>query len=237
MLRKEQGELTPDEYPSTIRKYLQGMMPHPESIGRSGAQVLRFGNVFLKIDAKGTLARAAKLQEYFHAKRLSAPLTAYEQEGGMDYLLVQAVQGACACSAQMLEKPRELADVLGETLRMLHKTDAADCPFCDVNERMLAMHRQEHGSAYAGKVELLQKDVLLHGDCCLPNVFFSQNKFSGLIDLGDAGVGDRHFDLWSAIWSLEYNLETDVWRDRFLDAYGRDCVDGERLAICTEIHG
>lgn len=229
--------MTPDEYPLSIRKCLQDTAFHPESIGRSGAQVLRFGDVFLKIDRQGTLVRAARLQEYFHAKGLSAPLIAYEQEAGMDYLLVRAVQGTCACSAQMLEKPRELATMLGETLRMLHETDAADCLFCDVNERMLAMHRQEGGSAYAGRVELLQKDVLLHGDCCLPNVFFSQNGFSGFIDLGDAGVGDRHFDLWSAIWSLGYNLKTDVWKDRFLDAYGRDRVDVERLEICMEIHG
>ena len=31
--------------------------------------------------------------------------------------------------------------------------------------------------------------VLSHGDFCLPNVFFNDDEFSGLIDLGGTGVG------------------------------------------------
>ena len=56
-------------------------------------------------------------------------------------------------------------------------------------------------------------------------------RFSGFIDLGNGGVGDRHIDLFWGIWSLGFNLKTDRYADRFLDAYGRDRVEPELLRI------
>ena len=64
-------------------------------------------------------------------------------------------------------------------------------------------------------------------------------KFSGFIDLDAAGLGDRHIDLFWGIWSLGFNLKTDAWRERFLDAYGRDKVEEEmfRLISACEVFG
>ncbi|MBQ8952624.1 MAG: phosphotransferase, partial [Clostridia bacterium] len=124
---------------------------------------------------------------------------------------------------------------LGEAIRALHETAAADCPLSDVNERWIEVYEKEHGAPFAGDVSILQKDVLAHGDCCLPNIFFDGGRFSGFIDLGDAGLGDRHADLSSALWSLGYNLGTDCWNGRLLDAYGRDAVDEARLALCDRL--
>jgi kanamycin kinase len=76
---------------------------------------------------------------------------------------------------------------------------------------------------------MLKSDTLIHGDFCLPNVMLNNWQFSGLIDLGAAGAGDRHMDLHWGIWSLDFNLKTDAYRDRFLDAYGRDKIDMEIL--------
>jgi kanamycin kinase len=41
------------------------------------------------------------------------------------------------------------------------------------------------------------------------------------------------------MWSLNYNLKTDRFSGRFLDAYGRDKVDGERLCVvaAAEVFG
>ena len=44
-------------------------------------------------------------------------------------------------------------------------------------------------------------------------------------------MGDRHIDLFWGMWSLWYNLKTDKYTDRFLDAYGRDRVETEKLRI------
>ena len=55
------------------------------------------------------------------------------------------------------------------------------------------------------------------------------------IDVGQAGVGDRHIDLYWAIWSLQYNLGTDAYTDLFLDLYGRGKVDEELLRVVAEV--
>lgn len=219
--------------PEGVRNAIKGVQFERQSIGRSSAYVFDCGEMFLKIDADGRLARAAAMQEYFAKKGLGAPVLAYERCDGQDFLLMKRTPGEYACG-KMLSEPETLAEKLGEAVRALHETPAADCPLGDVNERMLLAYEKEHGGPLSG-VQPLKKDALVHGDCCLPNIFFEGGRFTGFIDLGDAGLGDRHLDLASVIWSLEYNTGTAQWRDAFLDAYGREKIDTGRLETCARI--
>lgn len=202
-------------------------------IGRSEAEVLHADGCFLKIAPRGKLERAAVLQTYFHGKGLSAALIAFDQDAERDYLLVGEVSGKSG--VEILDRPEWLADQLGKALRRLHGLDASDCPVRDVNEQAAALYERETGRSFDGDLSILKKDTLVHGDSCLPNVFFSDKGFSGFIDLGEGGLGDRHFDLYWAMWSLEYNLKTDAYAARFLDAYGRDAVDGQRMDVCARL--
>lgn len=204
-------------------------------IGRSDATVLKADNAFLKIAPLGKLKRAAVLQEYFHSLGLSAPLIAFDQDAERDYLLVGAVAGKSGI--EVLDRPEWLAETLGKAVRALHEMDASGCPVTDVNEQALTLYEKEQGHAFDGDASVLRRDALLHGDCCLPNVIFDENGFSGYIDLGEGGLGDRHFDLCAAIWSLGYNLKTKAYSGIFLDAYGRDWVDEVRLDVCARLSG
>ena len=56
-------------------------------------------------------------------------------------------------------------------------------------------------------------------------------EFSSLIDLGAAGIGDKHMDIYWALWSLQYNLKTEYYTDYFLDLYGRDNFEPEMLRV------
>ena len=78
---------------------------------------------------------------------------------------------------------------------------------------------------------LLKADTLLHGDYCLPNIMLNNWNFSGFIDLGNGGVGDRHIDIFGGIWSLFFNLKTNKYQDRFLDAYGRSDIEPDMLKV------
>lgn len=216
-----------------IAKILENRDAEVNSIGRSDAQVLQADGCFLKIALRGKLERAAALQEYFHAKGLAARLVAFDQDEQRDYLLVEAVKGRSGI--EILENPEWLVQKLGKAVRALHELDAADCPVRDVNEQAVALYERETGHGFDGDLSLLKADALVHGDCCLPNVFFSEAGFSGFIDLGEGGLGDRHFDLYWAMWSLGYNLKTDAYSGRFLDAYGRDWVDEARLDVCARL--
>lgn len=55
------------------------------------------------------------------------------------------------------------------------------------------------------------------------------------IDVGQAGIGDKHIDIFWVLWSLEYNLKTDQYNDYFLDLYGRENIDSEVLELVKEV--
>ena len=137
---------------------------------------------------------------------------------------------------------------LAKKLRELHETDAFDCPIKDHTANYLAVaeknyKKEQFDLAYfgeSGTVECawrvlregkgeLKNEVLLHGDYCLPNIMLDNWLFSGFIDLGNGGVGDRHVDLYWGAWTLKFNLGTDIYRERFFDAYGRDKIDKDKL--------
>jgi kanamycin kinase len=218
--------------PDALHRLLAGSPARPENIGRSGARVLLSEDMCLKIAPRGSLERAAVMQEYFHKKGLSAPLIKYLQTEEQDYLLMGRVRGTHACDRQLMSEPKKLARRIGEVIRMLHETDASDCPLADVNRRN---YDALNDPVLDSRCSILRNDVLVHGDCCLPNLFFDGDAFCGFVDLGEAGLGDRHFDLYWAEWSLEYNLGTNEYRDDLLNAYGRDAIDKNRAMLCRLI--
>lgn len=226
----------PHPFPPSILSHIGNIAAEAESIGRSGADVFRIGDMYLKIAPSGTLVRSAQAQEYFHLKGLSAELLAFEQNADRDWLLVRSVPGAYACDKALMSDPVRLARILGKTVRALHETNACGCPLTDANGRALLAYEREAGKPFEEDLSLLKSDVLIHGDMCLPNIFFSEDyRFTGFIDLGDSGLGDRHFDLYWAMWSLAYNLKTDRYNDEFLNAYGRDVFDSARFDLCAAI--
>ena len=160
-----------------------------------------------------------------------------------------------------LSDPKRLCDTIAERLRALHETDCSDCPVTDRNASYLALaERNYYSGSYdsshfpdsfgyasaeeawrvlqAGKSSLNGR-VLLHGDYCLPNIMLDNWRLSGFIDLGNGGVGDRHIDLFWGTWTLWFNLKTNQYRDRFLDAYGRDKIEEEKLSLvaAAEVFG
>jgi kanamycin kinase len=177
----------------------------------------------------------------------------FRDPADQDWLLTRSVPGEDCTDRSLLDAPEVLCDRLAEVLRILHSTNPVGYPGEALTPRYLEQITRSHDagrydtSIYIGMPpppfgtkeeawaiveknrDYLKSDVLIHGDFCLPNVLFQNGRFSGLIDLGNAGLGDRHMDLFWTIWSLCFNLGTDRYTDRFLDAYGRDKVEPELL--------
>lgn len=210
------------------------------------------GGYYLKRAQKGSLTREAEMTRYFHAKGLGAGVVSYLSTD-CDYLLTTRVSGEDCTHAMYLENPKRLCDLLAERLRMLHELLYDGCPVTNRMDVYLQTVRENRNKgvfdpsfferegsatdaeevyriAQKGSARF-QNDTLLHGDYCLPNVMLNDWQFSGFIDLGQGGVGDRHVDLFWGAWTLNFNLKTDCYRDRFFDAYGRDRIDFERLQI------
>ncbi len=216
---------------------------------------------YLKSAPAGRLAREALMGQYFYGLGLGAEVLHHLTAGERDWMLSRRMPGEDGTHTDYLSDPAWLSATLGETLRMLHDTPTAGCPGARYLEDYLTLaetnYRTGHydashfpdsfGYRSAGEAwdtlsagrQLLRGDTLIHGDYCLPNVMFCGRRFSGFIDLGNSGVGDRHIDLFWGAWSLGFNLGSDAWRDRFFDAYGRERIDADALRVvaAAEVFG
>ena len=211
---------------------------------------------FLKSAAKGTLEKEAKLTQFFHEKQLAPEMLSYAS-CDRDWLLTESATGEDCTHSAYLDSPERLCDTIAEQLRKLHDLDYTGCPVPNRTKDYLAAaaHNCQAGSydlslfsdnwCYAsaedarnvleGGAHLLKTDTLLHGDYCLPNIILDNWRFSSFIDLGCAGVGDKHIDLFWGIWTLWFNLKTNKYQQRFLDAYGRRDIEPEMFRIIAAI--
>ncbi len=245
----------PDGIPGQFHSLLEGAAIYDSSCSHS-AQVFfidKGPGFYLKTAPKGTLHKESVMTGYFHRMGLSAEVLAYESLE-QDWLLTTRIPGEDCIHRQYLEDPIRLCDTTAELLRRLHDQDPAGCPI-DHTVNYLATARINYTNArydaslfpdnwgYATPEEAwkvidenakyLKTDTLLHGDYCLPNIMLDDWRFSGFIDLGNGGIGDRHVDLFWGIWSLHFNLKTEKYRNRFLDAYGRELVNEDALRVIS----
>ena len=205
---------------------------------------------YLKTAAPASLKTESEMTRYFHEKGLGAEVLAYVQQE-QDWLLTRSIPGEDCTFFRYREDPKRLCDTLAELLRRLHETDYSGCPvtdrcgaylhraetnrrrgFCDLSlfpEGWGFSSPEEAWAELSQNGQFLQNEVLLHGDYCLPNIILDDWNFSGFIDLDSSGVGDRHMDLFWGVWTLNYNLKTNAFYDRFLDVYGRDVLIPEKL--------
>lgn len=243
-------------FPEIFRPFLENA-PLYDSSSSKDARVIfidKDGGFYLKSASGGTLRTEAEMTRFFNEKGL-APKVLFYVSGERDFLLTARALGEDCTDNQYLEDPVRLCDTLAELLRKLHATDTAGCPVPDRTagymataeknyregrfDRSLFPDNWGYSSPEAAwsvvercrEQRLFRSDTLLHGDFCLPNVQLNDWRFSAFIDVGNGGVGDRHIDLFWALWSLSFNLKTDRYSKRFLDAYGRDRVDPEMLRV------
>ena len=240
------------EFPSGLAEFTKNAKIYDSSCSPEARVFFIDSNdgLYLKRSAKGTLAREAAMTDYFHSKSLAAEVVAYISDE-YDWMLTRAVHGEDCCDKLYTDDPKRLCDTLASLLRELHETDVQGCPLSDHTSIYFDTVKTNHekgcfdrdflpvgyekisaGEAFKifdeGK-HLFVTDTLLHGDYCLPNVMLDNWSFSAFIDLDHAGIGDRHVDLFWGAWTLNFNLKTDIYRDRFFDAYGRDKIDQNLL--------
>ena len=213
----------------------------------------RDGGFYLKTAPRSKLQKEAAMTRFFHEKGMAAEVLAYESLEN-DWLLTHRVPGEDCVDGMYLSDPKRLCDTTAELLRQLHDTPATGCPVSRTADYIAAARRNFEARAYDESLfpdnwgydtpeaafrvveenaRYLHADTLLHGDYCLPNIILDDWRFSGFIDLDAGGIGDRHIDLFWGVWSLGFNLKTDRYRHRFLDAYGRDKVNEEMFPIIS----
>ena len=254
-MKKTLTDKIPFALPEEISRFLEGAKIYDSSCSPEARVYLIENNVgcFLKSAAPGTLKKEAEMTAYFHSLGLGAEVLEYATYEGRDLLMTSRVRGEDCTHAQYLENPIKLCDTIATKLRELHELCYTGCPIQSRTADYLALVEENYRTGnydsshfpdsfgYASAEEAiavlrdgksaLKSDVLIHGDYCLPNIMLDDWRLSGFIDLGNAGVGDRHIDIFWGTWTLWFNLKTWQYTDRFLDAYGRDKANPEILKV------
>ena len=110
--------------PSAFESLLSGAVLFDSSCSPEARVIYveKDGGYYLKSAEKGSLAREAELDAYFHRKGLGAEVLAYESLD-RDWLLTARIKGEDCTHKTYLNDPSRLCDLLAERLRALHEED------------------------------------------------------------------------------------------------------------------
>ena len=222
-----------ERMPESVAAILGDAAGQADSLGKSGAEVRLFDDYVLKIrpaDSRDTVD--TQILRWLAGKLPVPEVAAHEVWNGRDWLLMTRIRGKMLCDSTVMTNPVLLLDCMAEALHMLWRIPPEDCPFDRSVEDNLA-HAEKavlSGSFDPSDCEpetfgpdgfknpraLLdwlknhqpaQDRVLTHGDFCLPNLFTDGKRFTGYIDVGNAGICDRWMDLALGWRSLKHNSD------------------------------
>ncbi|WP_251616580.1 aminoglycoside 3'-phosphotransferase [Senimuribacter intestinalis] len=254
-MKRNPIKLDIEVYPEAVTNYMKDAALYDSSCSPQAKVIFidRDDGYFLKESAAGTLKTEAQMTAYMHSLKLSEEVLYYDTFHGKDYLLSRQVQGEDCTHPDYLSEPERLCDTMALQLRRLHETDGKGCPVqnrittymevvkCGLDGKSFEPDLfkgiwqfdsfEDARRAAEEGMPLLKKEVLIHGDYCLPNIILNNWEFSGYIDLDCGGIGDRHIDVLWGIWTLNYNLGTAQYTERFIDGYGKDLIEPEKLRM------
>ncbi len=229
-------------------------------LGRSGARVVRLsddtGAVVAYAKTAADIEMEAARLAWLRERGVPVPeiLDLVRDDG--TWLVTRPVPGRPGSDPWPGDERKAVVAAIGEALRVLHEVDPAGCPFDRTLPSALAEARRrtreglvDASWAHAGRTGVRAADVLeeldravaaspqgvpvvSHGDYCLPNALVAPDLRVGLVDVGRAGLADRHSDVADMLRSIRGPLNPqygEVHAQVFLDAYGREGIREEEL--------
>ena len=223
-MKKTEIEINRMDFPNELHYLFEGAAIYDSSSHPTMTTLYSDLGYYIKIAEKDALKKDAELGKLFENVGMGVEVIFYFS-ADRDYLVTREAKGEDALAQQYLEKPEKLCEALAEAMKYLHSRPIEGVP---VSACMDIYAKGENANK-------LKQDTFIHGDFCLPNIILDNWKFSTFIDVGLAGVGDQHIDLYWVLWSLNYNLKTDKYTDYFLEQYGKDKVDMELLKLVKQV--
>lgn len=229
--------------PKKIKEYIYNKSYIQDSVGMSSAGVFLFDDMVLKIQEYGYESKnEATMLKWLNGKLPVPNIIEHICENECSYILMSRCQEKMACDPYYMSQPKRQIELLADALNILWSVDISDCPCkwplqrrLDLAEENVIHNRVEMDdpqpdtfgpNAFRDPEHLLgwlkenqpeQRQCLSHGDFCLPNIFLSDNKITGMIDLGKSGVADPWQDIALCYRSLNNN---------YIGAYGGSIYPG-----------
>ncbi|MEO6714695.1 MAG: aminoglycoside 3'-phosphotransferase [Mycobacteriales bacterium] len=169
-----------------------------------------------------------------------------DQQG--TWMVTAPLVGESAVSERWKADPARAVAAIGHGLRALHDALPADeCPFSWSAEQRVRAAQQRakaglqdpsrwfephttmtlaHALDLIADIPPVDRLVVCQGDACAPNTLIADDgTWSGHVDVGSLGVGDRWADIAVATWSTQWNYGPG-WEDTLLGAYGVERDEG-----------
>lgn len=243
-------------FPSELHIILNNGKLFDSSSSKEATVLYIDSGYYLKIAPINSLKYEYQNTIWFNSKGLTTKVIKYISFNNKDYLLTEKAQGKI--SLHFLNEPKLLCKALASFLFKLHSLPVKDFPIKTRMDQYLSLAETNYNkNCYDYHVLLprfninskdeaweliqnnkhkLKRNAIIHGDFCLPNILLNDNfEITEIIDLENAGIGDKHIDLFWAIWSLNYNLNTDVFTDCFLENYGKNNYNYEMIKLIAAI--
>lgn len=224
-------------------------------IGCSKAEVFKINmqnrRAYLKIaQSKYEIFRQeVKLLDWLKGKLNVPEVLLYVGDCNNQFLIMSEIKGENTLNLLRENFNKELiVKNLAKGLKMIHNIDITNCNVVqtlDVKlkegrkniEQKLVNFNCNKDKSYleiVNKLESMRPEcedlVLVHGDYCLPNIIQHKGEISGFIDWGRGGIGDRYQDIGIACRSIRTNFGNDHYVKLFLDEYGLDKYDANKIA-------
>jgi kanamycin kinase len=139
----------------------------------------------------------------------------YGEDSGAQWLVTARLPGGYAVGDEWRARRSEAIAAIAHGLRAIHAVPIDDFPTRWESEVWVGRTPQSIGPRPP-----IDQPVLVHGDACAPNTLISSDgAWTGNVDFGDLGVGDKWADLAIASLSLDWNFG-EGHQDELFEHYG-----------------
>lgn len=194
-------------------------------------------NLYLKVSDtqyRGTtydVEREKDLLLWLRGKLPVPEVLHFEQYQNASFLLMREVPGLVGSAyAQEQRDPQKMTRIYAEGIRLLQSVDISDCPFSsDIDFRLSELNyllennladtdleNWEADTPFSDPHELYaflkshkptQEWTFSHGDFGDSNIFITDDRISGFIDLGRSGKADKWCDIAFCVRSIQHDMD------------------------------
>jgi kanamycin kinase len=220
------------EVPAVVRELADGATAELVWRNELGGLTFHVGDRFVKWNPRHTgidLERERVRLDWMSSRHPAPRVVSAGSDESAQWIVTAALPGDCAVGDTWRARRPEAIRAIATGLRAIHAIPIDDFP---AEWAAQGWVRREPKSL--GPRPSLDDPVLVHGDACAPNTLISlAGEWTGNVDFGDLGIGDRWADLAVASLSLDWNFGEGHQAELF-DAYGIQ-PDHDRIHYYREL--
>lgn len=231
-----------------LKEFLVNSDVEDIDIGCSGDRVRKVtkdNNVYFVKEAKGNkLDREYVMFNYLKNCGLVPDVVYFSNCNNKSILITKKIEGDMICCDEIFDDMNHVVSLAADALKLLQNIDISTCNYYNnlyiklamakhnidndlvTDSDMEAENLEKFGSVQNLYQYLLnnrpseEKLCFSHGDLSIPNIYFKNDKITGFIDLGDAGIADYWYDIAILVKSLRRNYECKDAEDYLFKCLG-----------------